>query len=311
MPDPPWLTPARKRLLDKIVIEKRNICLRGHRQCIIFEHFLTPRQRLEFTWIKEPPTRDIRRFDPFGKAQGKKPMYDINLFATTKVVPLMPLVEDQAEKQERILKAEWIAEDRDERGYLQRLESRLPTGEVGRFQQRFTLLPGGMKRGFDPIERERFFEDQPRYYLEDVEKQDLPARLSNLQLLQQERVVIGYDPVQQLRVFKIRVPSTAVRLLIRVPKRLEEEPPRFGKRAFREFRKRGKPLPVVSKGEMQAIALDRAAKEGIRAFWDYWNSVRRQQPAGSDVLAAIQGGDTAPRQPSRKGKVIFRGRIGQ
>ena len=115
------------------------------------------------------------------------------------------------EKLQEMLLHEWVADDREERNYLRRLE-----------QERLHPVERIRQGRFDSIARDIFLAEQPTHYLE----------------------AVGIDALRRQPVAKVRLASSPVRLWVDVPAPIPELPPApeggWSKNALRRFRRYGK-----------------------------------------------------------------------
>lgn len=117
---------------------------------------------------------------------------------------------------------DWVADDREARGYEQRLAER--------YTGRAPDESGVWGRQFDPVARMAFAQQQPPFYLE----------------------AVGVDGLTFHRIAKVRVPSTPVRLFVDVSG-AKDKPSQNARRKWRRY---GKPLPPTVRELCQAAVRD-------------------------------------------------------
>ena len=175
---PQWSTPERRKRLVQLVTAYKGRCLKGHALCQDVEHYVHTFCKVEVAShpINVADVREGRAITPSSHGMG---IVDLAMAVSQGPVVGPKRVEVQHEElsdrygvlEEQVIES-WKQDDREERSadgrewdFAQHKMSQQlhPTGEVGRFVQFSTGK--SHRRPFDPIQRETFIANRPRYYI--------------------------------------------------------------------------------------------------------------------------------------------------
>ncbi len=236
---PNWATPKRVDALVKVGLETANLCPKGEPLAFCtdprhqFEQ--VPVKRAYVQYVHETVTMEKVRYAAVSPVRGMtRPKHVPTLF----------------DKKFEELRDGWIADDRDQRRYEERLEMAVLRHESGRFGGTVHPIFAGradaqtgiarvthVLRRSDPVERERYvYQQQPAYHL----------------------VAMGVNPFTMKPVALVRVPSTTVTLTVDISKAWAT----LSRNARKKSARYGKHPPA----SVMAM-VGRLARQSVQAFW--------------------------------------------
>ncbi len=200
---PAWATPKRRMALLRLWAMTDLRCLQGHWHCQETAHYIDIESKVVVVGEEiEQPLLDkdgARQWEPENEDGGWECSQDgavwtkvmggaktVKAFRVKRSVIRTEKHRHLYEKLKADLKAMWIQEDRDVKAALSRREAadlhHMPDNK-------------GWGRRYDPVQKDIFFAQQPRYYVESI----------------------GIDPLTHQKFAKIRVSSSSRRLFVALP----------------------------------------------------------------------------------------------